>query len=352
MTSTRESGGMTDEQAPALARFDAVERPDRALIDDLIAAAPVLTLPLRVRFRGITEREVMLLPGPAGWAEFSPFVEYDDVEAARWFAAALEVGTVGLPVPQRDCVPVNATVPAIPADRVAALLDRFPGVDTAKVKVAEPGGTLADDVARVEAVRARIPKVRVDANAGWSAEEAIAALRALTRTGPLEYAEQPCATVDDLGRVRAAVPEVPIAADESIRKADDPLRVARAGAADVAVLKVAPLGGPRAVLRIAADLAELGVSVVISSAIDSAVGIAAAATVAASLPTAPAACGLGTGRLLAADVAHLAVTNGSLPVGPVIPDPEQLAELAAPEDRRQWWHARARRCADRLEGLR
>lgn len=325
---------------------------DRARVEELIADARVLTLPMRVRFRGITEREVMLLRGPAGWAEFSPFVEYGDEEAARWFAAALDVADNGLPTPLRDRVAINATVPAVAADAVDAILDRFPGVTTAKVKVAEPGGTLDEDVARVEAVRARIPRVRIDANAGWSAPEAITALRALTRTGPLEYAEQPCARIDELVRLRTAVPEVPIAADESIRKADDPLRVARAGAADVAVLKVAPLGGPRAVLRIADQLAELGVSVVLSSALDSAVGIAVAAGVAAALPIEPAACGLGTGRLFASDVVDdRAPIGGALAVGPLAPDPDRLLELAAPEDRRRWWQERARRCAELVVGL-
>ncbi|WP_084352390.1 o-succinylbenzoate synthase [Millisia brevis] len=326
--------------------------PTRAAVDELIADAVVVNLPMRVRFRGITNREVMLLRGPAGWAEFSPFVEYGDEEAARWLAAALDVAHNGLTTPRRERVAVNATVPAVAADEVDAILDRFPGVTTAKVKVAEPGGTLAQDVARVEAVRARIPRVRVDANAGWSLEEATTALTALTRTGPLEYAEQPCASVEDLVRLRRALPEVPIAADESIRKADDPLRVARAGAADVAVLKVAPLGGPRAVLRIADELAQLGVTVVLSSALDSAVGIAVAAGVAAALPIEPAACGLGTGRLFRADVVDdRAPIGGALTVGAVVPDPARLAELAAPADRRQWWHDRARRCADRIDGL-
>ncbi|KKB96989.1 enolase C-terminal domain-like protein, partial [Mycobacterium nebraskense] len=162
----------------------------------------------------------------------------------------------------------------------AEVLARFPGARTAKVKVAEPGQTLADDVERVNAVRELVPTVRVDANGGWSVEQAVRAAVALTADGPLEYLEQPCATVDELAALRRRV-DVPIAADESIRKADDPLAVVRAHAADIAVLKVAPLGGISAMLSIAA---QIDIPVVVSSAIDSAVGIAAGLAAAAALP--------------------------------------------------------------------
>ena len=188
-----------------------------------------------------------LVRGPAGWGEFAPFVEYDDDEASQWLLAGIEAAWLGPPPALRDAVPVNATVPAIDASAVPELLERFPGARTAKVKVAEKGQSLAQDVARVNEVRRHIPNVRVDANGGWSVDEAITALRAITDDGELEYAEQPCASVEELVRVRAAGTGVRIAADESIRRAEDPLRVVRAGGADVAVVKVPPLGGMRAV---------------------------------------------------------------------------------------------------------
>ena len=191
-------------------------------------------------------------------------------------------------------------MPAVGAEQVGEVLGRFPGARTAKVKVAEPGQTLADDVARVDAVRALVPIVRVDANGGWSVDEAVRAAAALTADGPLEYLEQPCATVDELAALRRRV-DVPIAADESIRKADDPLAVVRAHAADIAVLKVAPLGGVSPTLAIAA---QIDIPVVISSALDSAVGIAAGLTAAAALPALRHACGLGTGGLFLEDVAE------------------------------------------------
>jgi O-succinylbenzoate synthase len=224
---------------------------------------------------------------------------------------------------------------------VPEILDRFPGAGTAKVKVAELGQTLADDVARVDAVRALVPTVRVDANGAWTVAQATEAAAALTATGPLEYLEQPCASVDELAELRRRV-DVPIAADESIRKAGDPLAVVRAGAADIAVLKVAPLGGISALLQIAA---QIDIPVVISSALDSAVGIGVGLAAAAALPQLQHACGLGTGRLFAEDVAEpVAPVDGYLPVAPATPDPARLQALAAPPQRRQWWIDRVTAC--------
>ena len=308
--------------------------------DDLLDRLHVVALPMRVRFRGITVREVTLIDGPSGWGEFGAFLEYEAAEAAHWLASAIESAYGTQPPALRDQIRINATVPAVPAAQVPEVLARFPGVTTAKVKVAEPGQTLADDVARVNAVRAQIPTVRVDANGGWTVEQAVAAAAALTADGPLEYLEQPCATVAELAAVRART-DVPVAADESIRKAADPLAVVRARAADIAVLKVAPLGGVRALLDIAA---QIDVPVVISSALDSAVGIAAGLAAAAALPRLDHACGLGTGGLFVEDVADITVVDGSIAVAEVVPDPARLAALAAPADRRDWWIARVRVC--------
>ncbi|ATA29638.1 O-succinylbenzoate synthase [Mycobacterium lepraemurium] len=313
-------------------------------LQDLLDRLHVVALPMRVRFRGITTREVALIDGPAGWGEFGAFVEYGPPEAAHWLASAVESAYRPAPPVRRDRIPINATVPAVPAAAVPDVLARFPGARTAKVKVAEPGQTLADDVARVNAVRDLVPTVRVDANGGWSVDEAARAARALSADGPLEYLEQPCATVGELAELRRRpdMPDVPIAADESIRKADDPLAVVRARAADIAVLKVAPLGGISAMLDIAA---RIDIPVVISSALDSAVGIAAGLTAAAALPVLGHACGLGTGGLFVEDVADVAApVDGALQVGPVTPDPARLRALAAPPQRRQWWIDRVTAC--------
>ncbi len=313
----------------------------RPSLPELLDRLHVVALPMRVRFRGITTRELALFEGPAGWGEFGAFVEYGPDEAARWLASAIEAAYREPPPKRRDRIPINATVPAVAAAQVPEVLARFPGARTAKVKVAEPGQTLDDDVDRVNAVRASVPVVRVDANGGWSVEEAELAAAALTADGPLEYLEQPCATVAELAELRRRV-DVPIAADESIRKADDPLAVVRARAADIAVLKVAPLGGIWALLDIAA---QIDIPIVISSAIDSAVGIAAGLIAAAALPELPHACGLGTGGLFVEDVAEVAApVDGTLPVVPVTPDPARLQALAAPPDRRQWWIDRVKAC--------
>ncbi|GFG97870.1 o-succinylbenzoate synthase [Mycobacterium timonense] len=301
----------------------------------------MVSLPMRVRFRGITTREVALIEGPTGWGEFGAFLEYEPPEAAHWLASGVEAAYRQPPPVRRDRIPINATVPAVPAAQVREVLARFPGAGTAKVKVAESGQTLADDVARVNAVRELVPTVRVDANGGWSVEQAVEAAAALTADGPLEYLEQPCATVGELAELRLRV-DVPIAADESIRKAEDPLAVVRAGAADVAVLKVAPLGGISAMLAIAD---QIDIPVVVSSALDSAVGIGTGLTAAAALPQLRHACGLGTGGLFVEDVAETAPpVDGSLAVGPVTPDPARLRTLAAPPQRRQWWIDRVKAC--------
>jgi O-succinylbenzoate synthase len=310
-------------------------------LTDILDRLHVVALPMRVRFRGITTRELALIDGPAGWGEFGAFLEYGDAEAAHWLAAGLDSAYRTPPPPLRMRVDVNATVPAVPAAQVPEILARFPGARTAKVKVAEPGQSLDDDVARVDAVRALVPTVRVDANGAWTVTEAIEAAAALTVSAPLEYLEQPCATVAELAQVRRQV-NVPVAADESIRKAGDPLAVVRAGAADIAVLKVAPLGGISALLAIAA---QIDIPVVVSSALDSAVGIAVGLSAAAALPNLRHACGLGTGRLFIEDITDpVEAVDGYLPVGPVTPDPARLEALAAPPERRQWWIDRVRAC--------
>jgi O-succinylbenzoate synthase len=310
-------------------------------LDDLLGRLHVVALPMRVRFRGIDVREVALFEGPVGWGEFGAFLEYGPAEAAHWLASAVEAAYVEPPKPLRTRIPINATVPAVDAARVPDVLARFPGARTAKVKVAEPGQVLADDVARVNAVRALVPTVRVAANGGWMVPEAVAAARALTADGPLEYLEQPCATVPELAELRRLV-DVPVAADESIRKADDPLLVVRAKAADVAVVKVAPLGGVARLLDIAG---QIDVPIVVSSALDSAVGMSRGLLAAACLPQLRHACGLGTGGLFVEDVTDASPpVDGYLPVGPVAPDPARLTALAASPQRRQWWIERVKAC--------
>jgi o-succinylbenzoate synthase len=312
----------------------------------------VVRLPMTVRFRGVVEREALLLRGPAGWGEFSPFTEYDDHEASRWLAAAIDAAWHEWPSALRTSVPVNATVPAVTPGDVRSVLERFPGCTTAKVKVAEPGQALSDDVSRVAQVRAVLGasgRIRVDANGGWSVDDAARALSALARYD-LEYAEQPCASLEELGALRRALAahgiDVLVAADESIRKAEDPLRVAAAGSADVVVVKVAPLGGVRRALQVAE---ACGLPTVVSSALDTSVGIAAGVALAAALPQLPFACGLGTVGLFERDVAvdPLRPVDGCIDVArarAAAPHPDRLVELAAPADRQRWWRDRLARC--------
>jgi o-succinylbenzoate synthase len=302
-------------------------------LDAVLGSLRAFAIPMPTKFRGVTVREGALIQGPAGWGEFSPFAEYGPRECARWLASALESATAGWPAPVRDRVPVNVTVPAVDAERARDIVASS-GCRTAKVKVAERGQADADDIARVEAVRDAIGpdgKVRIDVNGHWDVDHAVRMLAELDRFG-LEYAEQPCATLDELAELRRKV-SVPLAADESIRRADDPLRVRAAGAADIVVLKVQPLGGVAAALRIAE---ACGLPVVVSSAVDTSVGLAAGVALAAALPELPHACGLGTMSLLAGDVTArpLIPVDGELPVVRPDIDTERLARWET--DPRPW----------------
>ena len=316
-------------------------------LDDLLTTARVVSLPLVSRFRGIERREALLLEGPNGWTEFSPFTEYTDEEASAWLAAAIDFGWAPPPARLRDTVRINATLPAVGSSDVAAILDRFPGCRTVKIKVADPSQTLADDTARVAAVRDYLGptgRIRVDANGGWNVDEAERAIHAFAEYD-LEYVEQPCATVDELAQVRTRVKYmgIPIAADESVRRADDPLAVARAGAADILIIKAQPLGGITAALKIVADAA---LPVVVSSALDTSVGIAMGLHLAAAIPDLEFDCGLGTAALLAVDVTDepLIPSDGQLEVRRVAPTEHLLETHAADGDRTRWWLARLERC--------
>jgi O-succinylbenzoate synthase len=299
---------------------------------------------LRVRFRGLTRRQGMVWRGPAGWAEWSPFLDYAGAELAPWLRAAREAAELGWPAPVRNSIPVNCTVPAVGPEQAHALVAGS-GCRTAKIKVAEAGQSLVDDLDRVVAVRDALGpagRLRLDANGGWDVDGALAAIGKLAEFD-LEYVEQPCASVEVLADLRRRLArgglDVPIAADESIRRAEDPLRVARLGAADVAVLKVQPLGGVRACL----DIAErIELPVVVSSALETSIGIRAGVALAASLPALPYACGLNTVALLTDDLvcSPLLARDGTLPVTDLVIDEPALVRCAADPDARALWQAR------------
>ncbi|RBY80264.1 O-succinylbenzoate synthase [Blastococcus sp. TF02-09] len=298
----------------------------------------VYSVRLRNRFRGIDVRDGVLLRGPAGWGEFSPFWDYDVAESRRWWAAAVEAATVGWPAPVRDSVPVNVTVPAVDAERAHAIVAAS-GCRTAKVKIAEPGQTEADDLARVEAVRDALGPsgaVRVDANAAWDVDTAVTRIRALDAAVGLEYVEQPCATLEELAALRRRI-DVRVAVDEGVRRSADPLAVDLREAGDVVVLKVQPLGGVRAALRVAE---AHGLPCVVSSALESSVGIAAGVALAAALPDLPFACGLATVAMFTEDVSStpLLPVDGALPVAR--PEPDRQAAVAADAETEQRWAAR------------
>lgn len=306
----------------------------------------VYAISLHNRFRGITVREGVLLRGDAGWGEFCPFADYDDAECVPWLASASEAANDGWPEPVRERVEVNTTVPVVAPERAYELVAAS-GCRTAKVKVADPRSPLAGDCERVAAVRDALGPggaIRVDANTAWDVETAVGAIKDLDRAaGGLEYVEQPCPSIEELAAVRRRV-DVRIAADESIRRAEDPMKVAVAGAADIAVLKVAPLGGVRRALEVAE---ACGLPCVVSSAVESSVGLAAGLALAGALPSLDFACGLGTLSLLRGDVstASLSPVDGYLPVPRVAPEPDLLGDVRADERTRRWW-------LDRLDRVR
>lgn len=302
---------------------------------------------LRLEFRGITTRQGMLLRGPAGWAKWSPFTEYDDQTAADWLRAAIEVATAGYPDPVRSEIPINAIIPLLPPDQVGA---RAQAADCQTAKIKLSGSDLATDEARVAALRNALGpqgKIRLDLNGAWQVSQALAALEVLSPYG-LEYVEQPCPEVTQLAElrhelIRRGIPS-PIAADESIRLARDPLQVKKLAAADVAILKVQPLGGIKAALRLAQ---QIELPVVVSSALETSLGLRAGLALAAALPEPPLACGLETASLFTADVtaAPLLPRHGVMTNRDVAVDERRLSQVTAPNEVKQWWLARLTRVA-------
>ena len=310
------------------------------MLESILDSLKVVALPTKTDFRSVTVREVALIEGPRGWGEFSPFVEYQPEECVPWLVSAIEAASVESHEVLRASIEVNATMPAINGrENIAEVLSWFPGCKTVKVKV---GADLKEDLSRIMCVTDLLPsvKIRVDVNGSWSVGKAIQAIHAISDVCDLEYVEQPCNSLDDLRELkkRVGIP-VLIAGDEAVRKAQDPMSVDLRDAIDVLLLKVAPLGGIKRSLEIAA---HHGLPVVISSALDSAVGISYGLRLAASLPHLSYACGLGTGALLSADIATLPIVDGAMTVACVVPDQASIEKYSISPDRLDWWRTRVR----------
>ena len=315
----------------------------------ILETARVLSIPMRIKFRGITTREVLLFEGPKGWAEWSPFTEYEDEEASIWLKAAIEFAFGDIPEPRVKTIKVNATLAAV--KDVRAALEPFGNFEVVKIKVAEAGQTLQDDLDRIHEARKYYPeaRIRLDANGGYDIETALTLAKAMYEEGvPLEYLEQPVKTIAELAELRLKLKllNIKVAADESVRKVSDPLAVAQAHAADLLVLKAAPLGGINNALRIAN---QAGLPVVVSSALETSVGISMGAYLAAALNS-EYASGLATAALLTEDVTDtpLIPTNGEIPLTRITPNKNSLAKLQAPADRTTWWLERLNCCFKNL----
>ncbi len=305
------------------------------------------------KFRGLTHREVLLFKGAKRWAEFSPFIEYSDQEASNWLQAALSFANEDLPKLHRSSIGVNATLPAVDPDQVEQVLSRFGDFSTVKIKVAETGQTIISDVLRVLKVASSYPncKLRLDANGNFTPEQALELLAQLP-LDRLDYFEQPCASIDELVELRTTLRHlglnVLIAADESIRRASDPIEVARRGAADIVMLKVQPLGGIERSLEIAA---QSGMKTVVSSALETSIGLSQGAYLAAALPELEYDCGLGTLSLMESDITAEPLTPvaGFITPREIEPDAKLLEKYQASPERTQWWTERLRRCFELLE---
>jgi O-succinylbenzoate synthase len=302
---------------------------------------------MRTKFRGLQNREAVLFKGER-WAEFSPFLEYSDQESATWLKAAIAFANDELPPLKRDQIRVNATLPAVETAEVAAVLERFEGFETVKVKVAEKGQSLVDDLARVREVARLYPnaKLRLDANGGYSMDQALQLVRELNAVN-IEYLEQPVATIEEMAQLKTELSgSIKICADELIRKSSDPLEVARAEAADLVMLKAQPLGGIAASLETANSI---GLECVVSSAIETSVGISMGTYLACALEDLNYDCGLGTVYLLAGDVAHnQAPKNSILEPKLVEVDMDLLEKYQASPERQEFWQDRVRRCLELL----
>lgn len=321
---------------------------EKPAIADLLGAARVVSVPMRVKFRGVHHREAVLFEGSHGWTEWSPFLEYEDEEAAIWLRAALEFGFSETPRMSMSAININATLAAVSAEQVEEQLSAFGHFRTVKIKVAEPGQSIADDLARVRRVHELHPEVaiRLDANGGFDVETAIELAKELALESiDLQYFEQPVKTIGELAEVRLKLARIGIkvAADESVRKVSDPLAVANANAADVLVIKAQPLGGIRSALEITRE-AKLPVTV--SSALETSVGISMGLHLAAALDVESFDAGLGTVALLADDVCDepFIAENGLLYVKRAVASETKLAQLAADSERTDWWRARLERC--------
>ena len=314
------------------------------MFDQLLSTLRVVALPMKTNFRGVRVREVALFQGEYGWAEFSPFLEYDDSESSRWLASAVEAATQPRPQRFRDAIPVNGTIPAITdGNRLKEIIESYPGCATFKVKVGE---NLNEDLIRLQLLRTLRPSaaIRLDVNGLWSVDDALKNLSTINdEIGKIQYVEQPCATVEELRELKSRADfNLKIAADEVIRKAADPFAVDLNGAADYVMLKVQPLGGITRCLEITA---HHGMPVVVSSALESAVGISYGLELAASIEHLSFDCGLATGSLISKDVASLPITNGSIALKSL---EVNLEGLEVAPDRYEWWKNRAMRCAKEL----
>ena len=310
-------------------------------LEEALASLRVVALPMKTKFRGLQIRETALIQGSAGWGEFAPFIEYDARESTPWLESAIEAATTNFPSGMRSSIPVNATIPASDDEgEIEKILSWYPGVNTVKIKV---GTGIREDLVRIARVRKHVPnaRIRVDVNGSWNVDDAVFNIRTIYGEVAgtfLEYVEQPVATLEELKELKERlIVDVKIAGDEVLRKAIDPFEIDLEGAIDVLMLKVSPLGGIDRSLKLAA---HHKLPVVVSSALESAVGISHGLRLASVIPDLEYACGLATSALFVSDVGTIPIANGVMSVSAPEIDDERLQRFAASADRLEWWRNR------------
>ena len=312
-------------------------------LSQVLESLRVVQLPMRTKFRGIVTREVALFQGLKGWGEFSPFLEYEDLEATKWLQNGVEAATRDDFQVNRDSIKVNGTIPATDSEEeIKALVDLYPGVDVYKVKV---GTEIEADKARLKTLKTLVPnaRLRIDVNGSWSVDEAERNIKMiLDEIGPLEYVEQPVSELNQLRELKKRLKgEVLLVGDEVLRKAEDPFNINLSDAVDILMLKVAPLGGIKRALEIAQ---QHKLPVVVSSALESGIGMTHGLRLAAALPRLDFASGLATGSLMKSDLVQHEIRNGEIEVARLEPNLDALERYATSKERLEWWRERVKRC--------
>ncbi len=320
-------------------------------LDELIDIAHPFKVDLKSEFGGVNSREGLIFRGPNGFGEFAPFKHHRPEHAAFWLAAAIEMAFDPVIEIERREIPINAIIPMVSISETTEYVEQAldQGIRCFKVKCGSED--FADDFARVMAVRenTELSSIRIDVNGKWDVQQAKDRIFELNAFATLEYVEQPVKTIEEMKQLRNFV-DVPLAIDEGIRLSEGLNPKELQMAADIAILKAIPSGGVRRAL----ELAEIiDMPIVVSGSMDTSVGLVAGLKLASNVKELYGACGLGTGNLLATDLAKTVVpTGGKIEVITVYPDEEKLTSARITDEASiDYWNNMLVNCYELLERM-